>query len=290
MATTDKTLTEVYEEGLTNNVDIFSSMVIPADTCILTKLVKAAILKNGGDLIPIWADYSILKYQIETWSRSNTFIFNHVDGILKAKYSPIENTDKYVERLEEGESQDTTTKNLTNTNNSTETGSGTDTNVKTLNTTERNYKGTTSTETNSGTDTVSTSGTETTTTSGFNSGTYQPDSQKSTTGSEGTTHGHRVVTAETGSDSVTDTGTVTDAMTKGSTITRGGTDTETGTVGNEGTNTLKITEHAHGNIGVSTNTQLINEEVALIKGFSAYDLIAEVFINDMMIGVYNYDF
>lgn len=284
-----KTLNEIYAEGLEHNVDIFSSMVIPANTAIITKHLRDTILKNAGDLLPLWDSYLLLKAQIELWSRSNSFIFEHVDKILKAEYSPIENTDKYVEHTETNVGGDTTTKNLTTRDGGTDSITGTDTDTRTLNTTERNSKGTTTTATNSGTDRVTTNNTSENAISGFNSGSYQPESKKTDNGTENTTHGHVLTETNSGADSTTNTGTITDSHAKGTTSTKDMTTTETGTVTNENNNTLTIIDHTHGNIGVTTNTTLINEEIALIKNFSAYDLISEVFINDLCIGVFNHD-
>ena len=282
-----KTLLEHYEEGLTHNVDIFSNLVIPADTVLMTKLIKEAILENAGGMMPIYDSYLILKYRIEEWSRANEFIFRHVDGILKAKYSPIENTDKYLERTEKAQGQDKTTNDLKTEFDGSTTNSGTDTDTRTLNTTDRHTKGTTTTEAHSGVDSTSGSGSDTNTTSGFNSASYQPDSKTDRSSTESTTHGENITTSETGVDSDINTGTVTDQHLKGTSQVQDNTKTDTGTVTVDKDNELKIVEHTHGNIGVSTNTMLINEEVALIKSFNAYDLISEVFITDMMIGVYN---
>ena len=282
-----KTLLEHYEEGLTHNVDIFSNLVIPADTVLMTKLIKEAILENAGGMMPIYDSYLILKYRIEEWSRANEFIFRHVDGILKAKYSPIENTDKYLERTETAQGQDKTTNDLKTEFDGSTTNSGTDTDTRTLNTTDRHTKGTTTTEAHSGVDSTSGSGSDTNTTSGFNSASYQPDNKTDRSSTESTTHGENITTSETGVDSDINTGTVTDQHLKGTSQVQDNTKTDTGTVTVDKDNELKIIEHTHGNIGVSTNTMLINEEVALIKSFNAYDLISEVFITDMMIGVYN---
>ena len=282
-----KTLLEHYEEGLEHNIDIFSNLVIPADTVLMTKLIKEAILENAGGMLPIYDSYLILKYRIEEWSRANEFIFRHVDGILKAKYSPIENTDKYLERTEKAQGQDKTTNDLKTEFDGSTTNSGTDTDTRTLNTTDRHTKGTTTTEAHSGVDSTSGSGSDTNTTSGFNSASYQPDNKTDRSSSESTTHGENITTSETGVDSDINTGTVTDQHLKGTSQVLDNTKTDTGTVTVDKDNELKIIEHTHGNIGVSTNTMLINEEVALIKSFNAYDLISEVFITDMMIGVYN---
>lgn len=46
------------------------------------------------------------------------------------------------------------------------------------------------------------------------------------------------------------------------------------------------TQHSHGNIGVTSNQQLINQELELLKHFDIYKYIAEQFESDMMIMVY----
>ena len=205
---------------------------------------------------------------------------------MKAEYSPIENTDKYVERTETAEGQDLETRDLQTKLNGTHSNTGTDTNTRSLNTTERTTKGTTSTERNSGSDTTQTQESTVNTISGFNSGSYQPDNKSDVTGSETLLHGHNRSVSETGSDSTANTGTVTDTMQKGSQIVSNDTTKDTGTVKNDKNNKLTIIDHTHGNIGVTTNTQLIESEEALVKKFNAYDLIAEVFINDMCVAIY----
>lgn len=48
----------------------------------------------------------------------------------------------------------------------------------------------------------------------------------------------------------------------------------------------KYTEHTHGNIGVTSNVQLINEELDLIQRFNVYDWIAERIEDTFFITVY----
>ena len=42
----------------------------------------------------------------------------------------------------------------------------------------------------------------------------------------------------------------------------------------------------HGNIGVTTNQQMINEELELLRHFDIYSFIAELFENDNMLMIY----
>lgn len=78
----------------------------------------------------------------------------------------------------------------------------------------------------------------------------------------------------------------------GSTISDNGGSTIDKTTTTEGTNAkivdenTKTTQHLHGNIGVSTNTQLQTEEYALLEKYNPYDFIAGLFENSLTLFVY----
>lgn len=44
--------------------------------------------------------------------------------------------------------------------------------------------------------------------------------------------------------------------------------------------------HMEGNIGITTTQQMMQEEIALMKGFNLYDTVASMFEDDMMVLVY----
>ena len=46
------------------------------------------------------------------------------------------------------------------------------------------------------------------------------------------------------------------------------------------------TEHTHGNIGVTTNQQMIEQELELLRHFDIYDWIAAKLENELFIQVY----
>lgn len=50
--------------------------------------------------------------------------------------------------------------------------------------------------------------------------------------------------------------------------------------------TTKTTQHLHGNIGTTTNTQLINEEYRLLSDMNPYNFIAGLFENELTLFVY----
>lgn len=80
----------------------------------------------------------------------------------------------------------------------------------------------------------------------------------------------------------------------GSTLTDNGGGTVNRTTNIDGTNdktidedeTTTTTQHLHGNIGVSTNTQLQTEEYELLAKFNPYDFIAGLFENELTLFVY----
>lgn len=95
-----------------------------------------------------------------------------------------------------------------------------------------------------------------------NASDYQPDSKH-------TTH---------------DTGTETTAGSRTEDVVDNLTHDETESGKRDGTE--KYTEHTHGNIGVTSNVQLINEETELIRRFNVYDWIAERIEETFFIMVY----
>ncbi len=107
--------------------------------------------------------------------------------------------------------------------------------------------------TNSGTDTT------TNTISAMNSSTYQPDNQSTTL------HGHAI------DDDVT-YGRTSEREYKSDKMTHGGKDT--------------VTIKRHGNVGITSADELIEQELKLLKHFDIYKYIAELFENDNMIMIY----
>ena len=107
--------------------------------------------------------------------------------------------------------------------------------------------------TNAGTDTT------TNTISAFNSNTYQPDNQSATL------HGH----------------TVDDDLTYGHTLEREY-KSDKNTQGGKDTLSVK----RHGNIGVTSADDLIQQELELLRHFDIYGFIAELFEKDNMIMIY----
>jgi len=166
------------------------------------------------------------------------------------------------------------------------------------------------THTLSGTDSVVDTGTNEHQVSAYNSNTYQSDSKDTKSGGPSTTYGktdtatgddktkYGKTDTATGDDKTkygkTDTASGTDTTTYGKTDTASGTDTTTygktdtasGTDSTEHGHNIEYTRLRHGNIGVTTNNQLINQELEMLENFNIYDWIAAKFERDNMIQLY----
>lgn len=207
----------------------------------------SAIMVRCGLLTPVFSDPATFTNVVTQWFYQKQWTFEHIINIIKAEYSPIENVAEW--RNEKTKYGHTNTK----TGGFKDTNGGKDT-VKDSGKDERDIS-------NSGTDTT------TNTVSAFNSSTYQPDNESKTL------HGHKV------DDDLT-YGKQTDT-THGHTLERvynSEKDTESGTD--------EFIVSRHGNIGTTTNFQLIDGELELLRKFDAYGFIAELFEKDNMIMIY----
>ena len=172
------------------------------------------------------------------------------------------------------------------------------------------------THTLSGKDTDADTTSTTHTVAAYNSSTYQPDSQDQRGGNIETTYGKKDTASGTdttgygktdtasgtdttgygktdtasGTDTTgygkTDTASGTDTTTFGKTDTASGTDTttfgKTFTHGEE----IDYTRDRHGNVGVKSSSDLMQEELNLLERFNVYDTLASWFEKANMIQVY----
>jgi hypothetical protein len=244
--------------------DLFSGLTVPdplnRDTLI------GAITVRCGLLTPLYSEPTTMQMAIDQWSKQMQWTFKHLIAIIEAEYSPIENTDKYSEHTTE------------NTGGVTRTHSGTDTRTETNSGTDTVREGGTTRDQETGTTSTAHTGDDVTTTkiSAYNSSAFQNDNEETTAfgGTETTTHG------------------------KGNTVTHGKTEsTEHGhivteqeqhglTIRDENDGSEKYTEHTHGNIGVTTNQQMIEQELELLRKFDIYGWIAQKFESDLCLMIY----
>lgn len=244
--------------------------------------VRAAIMMRCGLLEPIYPEPDVFRQTLAQWFDNRTWNFEHLIKIIQAEYSPIENTDRYSEHTITRDGSDTTThsgSDIVNTEGS-----------------ENAEAGGTDSVRSSGTDSVQSGGTDTETRtpnltrtrtdeiSAENASGYQPDSRHTDadTGSETTAMQHGKTDSTTYGKTDTTTYGKTNDITREETQTTQHGHIETKSYdGDE-----SYTEHTHGNIGVTTNQQMITEELELIRRFNIYDWIAERVEADLFVMVY----
>lgn len=231
-----------------NNEDILAGVYVPAP--LQEETLKSQIMFRCGLLDPVYSEPEIMQAAITQFFKREQWNITHLVNIILAEYSPIENTDRYSEK----ETTQGGTRNVSTSGSDTHSGND-----------ERNI-------TNSGMDQTDTRHTgddiTTNTVSAFNSSSYQPDNrsdlQYGHIENEALIHGHRI----------------DDDLTYGHKIDRTGSTNET-TTGSD-----KYVEHTHGNIGVTTNQEMIGQELQLLRHFDVYDWIAAKLENELFIQIY----
>ena len=212
------------------------------------------IILDSGEFEILYSDPDFLTEAVTLWSKNRYYTFQKwLEGLL-AKFSPIENYDRY-EEYEDGETTgNTRTNDLTKTNNLTRTDDLVETHDLT--------------ETHDITDT--THMTDTNDVSAYDTSGYSPkskDSKNGTVENDGT---------------IKDTGTLKNTGTVKDT----GNIKDTGTVKDEGSRKLKHEAHIHGNIGVTTGQQLVEGFLELYGSNNIYEMIAADFVTRFCIMVY----
>ena len=268
--------------------DILSGLEVPAP--LQAETLKTQIVMRCGLLEPVYTEPEIMQTAIAQFFKREQWNITHLVNIILAEYSPIENTDRYSEHQIDRDGSRTTNstgKDKHSGKDSRSTSENTSIEVNTTNSGSDIHD-----VRHTGSDKKEHSGiiedTTTNTVSAYNSSEYQPDSksleEKAESGSETTTygsaendaliHGHRIDEDQTGRKSGTDD------LTYGHTIDR------TGEAREETSGTDKYVEHTHGNIGVTTNQDMIEQELQLLRHFDVYDWIAAKLENELFIQVY----
>lgn len=259
---------QLYELGKTVDIDIFEGISVPDDCAALdASILKSVCYEHCGLNIPIYPDPKTFAAAVTLWSQKNQYTFKHIDNIMVAKYSPIENVfeDKTTSRKFDGKT-DSTDKTTGNTS-SNSSSSNTEKLTNDITTLQHGKK-----VTESGTDTNNT----TNTISAYDSQNYSPDTKSDNT----ITYGHTAT--DSGSDTTTRTYTKTDTGSKSGTS-KSAQDRK----GKELRDDLEnITESRHGNIGVTSANKLQIEEYNMLAEFNPYTFIAELFENELTLFVY----
>ncbi len=223
---------------------MFDDITIPAD--LDRETVISNIVKRCGLLSPVYSEPRLMKEAIDLWFTSNQWTLQHLINIIKAEYSPIENTDRYDEQ----------TRTIDRALDRDDTFNETNTLAKT---------GTETTKIDSDT-TVDADNEKTEQVAPYDSDTWHNSSKSiEDNGSTATVDGTNRITYNT-----------TDATTHGGT---NGRDEDENT-------TDHFVQHLHGNIGVTTNQEMINQELELLQKFHIYDWIAMQIEADLFIMLY----
>lgn len=275
--------------------DPFSGATVPAPLNL--DAVKSAIMIRCGLLTPLYGEPATFTNIVTQWFFTKQWTFEHLINVIQAQYSPIENV--YENRKE------TTTFGSSNihTGGWKDAASGKDTTTHSeKDTTERsfdNYHDKTEHEyddNNPLKEVTKMEGSKVTENqiSAFNSSNYQPDNKsgetfgKNVSGASDPRQDERTTTGKY-TDDRTETGSYKDETTFGHKITLDNGKTVTRTFQDDkedhvGIDTFEV--FRHGNIGVTTNQQMINEELELLRHFDIYGYIAELFESDNMLMIY----
>ena len=230
------------------NIDLWDGCTVPEPFNIST--VIDTIMSRCGLLTPIYGEPDVFKELTKMWFYKNQWNFEHLAKVYDADYSPIENvyeSDHYT-----NQHSGTDKRALSGTD--TDTLSGSDTNQA------------------SGSDGLQHGLTTEHQVSAYNSSTYQSDSKDISGGTDTTTFGKK------------------DTMTYGKKNTMQYGKVDTVNYGKKDDFTHGHLETydrlRHGNIGVTTNNELINQELSMLEKFNPYDWIAAKYERDNFLQIY----
>lgn len=233
---------------LQNQLDYLPSLLdgVVVPTGIDADILKSEIMLECGLLTPLYSEPLTMKAAIAQWFASRTWTFEHLLKIVNAEYSPIENYDRNEHWTRETDSFRDITEQLSGKDQR-----DFDSTLSNDDSTVRSVEGDLTTEQE---------------VSPYNSSSYV-DSQKSTV-----SDGQEITTKTTYGRKDTQN----DDITYGKKTT-----TDDDLDSNE-----EYTGRAHGNIGVTTNQQMIEQELDLLAKFNIYDWIAKQFCADLMLLLY----
>lgn len=279
-----------------HGTDMFDNCYVPAPLDM--ERVRGAIVMRCGLMWPLFSEPETQQFATQQFFFENQWNFEHIIKIMQAEYSPIENVAEWRNESTKNTGADT----LTITRNNTEAHTGTDGRVIQESGETREQEGGATTTQESGTTGVQESGTTTdreggttTTTreiSAENASTYQADNRETvqhgktdtTTHGRGetTTHGKGENITHGRSDTTTHGKRTEDDFTHGHVIDNNGKDQHV----NEKDSETTYNVFRHGNVGVTTNQQMINEELDLLNRFNPYRFIADLYEKELMLGLY----
>lgn len=225
---------------------IFDKLTFP--TGIDWDTAVQQILLDNAELSVVYPSIPVMKEVIHLWSKTMQWTWKKRYEVTQLKYNPIENTDRYFDRYEDGVNTAHTVTTSEHTGSENLTTHGTDTSVGSEDGTE-NRDGTTDNWVHAFDD-------------GRTDSTGDERSERITR--SGNTHG------EVASESTNDRTTKND---------------NSGSSDDRRTHSYHFSEHTHGNIGVTTNQQMLRDEWD-IANLNLYESISKDFRDRFCILVY----
>lgn len=240
---------ETYEQSHTPPQSLFSSFSVPANTVNRDLLIDTIMLR-GGELPILYDDPDMMRYAIGKWSARHNDTILRMYRAVSEDYNPIHNYD----RVEEESS--------TGTRATSEDATGTDSGSS-----SRRATGQSSDSSTGSTHTDGSTVNEQENTA-YDSATYAKVQKDTSTVGDSQATVSASQSAREDSESSTDARTRTDA--RSASETRG--------------DARQL--HAYGNIGVTTNAQMIEQEMELRHKYNIYEVLAEMFIADLCLLVW----
>lgn len=238
------------------NEDMLEGVTVPDP--LETETLKSQIVFRCGLLIPAYSEPEIQKAAITQFFIREQWNIQHLINIILAEYSPIENTDRYSEHTTTEEGSGSSTHSGTDARSIINSGKD-ERDIQTSGTDQRDVQ-----EGGNTTDTKEISA--------YNTSGYQADNKETVAHGKKTdddlTYGKKT------DDDLTYGKQTQDNLTHGLKIT------------DEKTGETSYTEHTHGNIGVTTNQEMIRQELELLEDFDIYDWIAAKVEKELFLQIY----
>ena len=274
---------------------IFDNLTFPAG--IVKEVAINEILLKSGEFEIVYPDPEFIKAMIAHWGTKNFRTFEKWIEALSLEFNPLYNFDRYEEYSDSRTRQDE--RNTTDNRTRSDTRDATDERIHSdikahSDSNSRNdskeivANSETLAETSSTTDDDTT---DTKSVSAYDSNTYQPKEQDiinkdiSTTNNDSSISSNQSRESTTGSESSNGNESTQGNESGKTTENTSGVESGNATESGKENELTQHNAHLFGNIGVTTSTQLL-EDFLRVERFNIYEQIADIFITDFCVLVY----
>lgn len=242
--------------NLMNQLDYLPSLldgvIVPAP--LDADKLRSEIIMQCGLLTPLYSEPETMKSLIAHWFGSRTWNIEHLIKVIQAEYSPIENVDRYDSTTTSSVSSESESSSESNTSTrDLAAASGRDRGNDRSRSEDRLKAGNMEGEV-----------------SAFNASAYQPSTNADTSESESILDSETIRESESYSDSESEN--ISGGKTSSGDRHRGEVTT--------------FSQHLHGNIGITTNQQMINQELELLAAFNVYKWITFQLRSELFLEIY----